>query len=183
MVLSQKQFAKTFDEKQDEFVVLKSNVDLDTLEAMRFIQSQINLFESKLLKLTRFLEHGGQSKAALEEGIKRVESLEKRLRIIDAKISLYSSMLEEIDAKFSELENSIVSLANLSDTKDLMERIARIEKIESETRTYNFKYIFLNCVELIGSVGKRINGLEKSLGITPSNLSPDSKIGFAGENV
>lgn len=171
MVLAQKQFAKTFDVKQDEFVIIKSSVDLDTLEAMRFIQSQINLFESKLYKLIRFLEHGGQSKVAVEEGIKRVDALEKKLRIIDAKLSLYSSMLGEVDGRFNELENSIVSLASFSETKDLIERIARIEKVESETRTYNFKYIFLNCVELIGSIGKRINGLEKSLGITSSNVS------------
>lgn len=160
MVLAEKkEFAKTFDEKEDDFVILRNEKDLESLEAYRFIESQIHLLGNKIEKLSSILEKGG-FEGDTEEGQRRVEELERRFGVIQTKFNLYVEILGEVNKSLSTLSQPVDGLATIVNTKGLAERVSKLEGIELESRKYNVKDVFIEMVQALGLIGKRINNLE-----------------------
>jgi archaellum component FlaC len=158
-VFEQKQFGKTYDVNTDQFVVLK-DANLETLEALRFLDTQINLIYMKIERIIKMLEKANPE-ALSKKGIEKVERLNERFVIFNAKLDLVKTRLDDIERSLISMENDSDGLAGISDgSKEIMVKIADIEKMYGAVSSYRVKNVYLNLVEMVGMLGKRINNIE-----------------------
>ncbi len=172
MLPEEKQFAKTFDVSKDSFVILKDrNVDLDSLEELRFVVSQINLFYSKFERIMRLMAHD-RAEQLSKEGLRRVDELVKRFEVLNARVDLVAVSVENVEKRFGSVRESLVGLVDSRvEGKELVSKLSSVEMSYGELSAYKLKDIFLNLVEVVGSIGKRVGELEhvvKELGLSVS---------------
>jgi len=158
-----KQFAKTFDVSKDTFVTLTDkNIDIDSLEAMRFVESQINLFYAKFERIRRIMLHE-RAEQLSREGLRRVEGLAKQYAILSARVDLVTLGVEGVEKRFGSVREGMSGLVDVqTEGRDSVSRLNRIEMNYGEISTYKIKDIFLNLVEIVGHLGRRLNRVEKA---------------------
>ena len=154
-----KEFAKTFDGNLDAFVVLKGQDDTEPLGELRFIQAQVNMLSSKTERVSRLLSHA-ETEGYSAQGLRRLSDIEKKTRLLSTRFSLSSVLLSEIEKSINSYNNSLRGLAPLDSSKLLADRVGEIERIEGESRTYNFKNLFMDMAEIANDAERRINRLE-----------------------
>ncbi len=155
----EKQFGKTYDSNTDQFVTLK-DADLESLEALRFLDTQINLLYMKIERIIKMLEKANPEKLS-KKGIERVERLNERFVVFNTKLDLVKTKMDDVERQLIVMENDSDNLAGISDgSKEIMVKISEIEKMYGAVSSYRVKNVYLNLVEMVGMLGKRINNIE-----------------------
>ena len=159
MINVENQFGKRFDEKTDEFVTLTGKVDLEKLERIRFLSSQINLLSSKIQKIERMVQ-SGDFEFSNEELTKRLEDIDKKLGIMDSKSEFFSIFFATIRESTLNTHEAVKNSAELEDLKKINDRMNTIEKKYSILSTPKMKSVFLNLIETVEVISNRTKNLE-----------------------
>lgn len=158
-VFEQKQFGKTYDANTDQFVSIK-DADLESLEALRFLDTQVNLLYMKIERIIKMLEKANPESLS-QRGIEKVDRLNERFVVFNTKLELVKTRMDDVERQLITMENDSDGMAGISDgSKEIMNKIADIEKMYGAVSSYRVKNVYLNLVEMVGMLGKRINNIE-----------------------
>jgi hypothetical protein len=154
----EKQLAKTFDIKQDQFVFLKGKVDLEALEKSRYIMSQFNLVNSRITRLTKMLSDG-TFELSQEDMKKKITELDGRVAKLDLRTDLFGIMVNDSRQEVSNITASSPQLASIPETEKVGLKISDIEKkhrILSVSKTKNIIVDLIETVEILNNRAKNI---------------------------
>jgi hypothetical protein len=158
-MIIEKEFPKTFDTTKSEFVILKGKTDLEMLERLRYLQSQIDLLKSNILNLSKMLKDGTFSLGA-EEVETIITDAEKNIQKINFRADLFNMKLQDIE---KQVNRNIVVLKNTANpvlVKENIKKIGKLESVYSELSGQNSKDLFLNLVETVDILVHRTKNLE-----------------------
>jgi hypothetical protein len=159
MINVEAQFGKKFDEKSDEFVTLNGKVDLDKLERIRFLSSQLNLLSSKIQRIERMIQ-SGDFEFSNEELAKKLDEFDKRITKMDSKSEFFSIFFATIKESTLNTHEAVKNSAELEDLKKINDRMNTIEKKYSVLSTPKMKGVFLNLIETVEVLSNRTKNLE-----------------------
>ena len=159
MINVENQFGKRFDEKSDEFITLAGKVDLDKLERIRFLSSQLNLLSSKIQRIERMIQ-SGDFEFSNEELTKKLDEIDKRITKMDSKSEFFSIFFATIKESTLNTHEAVKNSAELEDLKKINDRMNTIEKKYSVLSTPKMKGVFLNLIETVEVLSNRTKNLE-----------------------
>jgi hypothetical protein len=159
MINVEVQIGKRFDEKTDEFVNLANTVDLDRLERIRFLASQLNLLSSKIQKLEKMVQ-SGDFEFSNEELTKKLDDIDKRLGKMDSKSEFFSIFFATVKETTLNTHEAANNSAELEELKKINDRMNTIEKKYSVLSTPKMKGVFFNLIETVEILSNRTKNLE-----------------------
>lgn len=162
MVVKERQFAKTFDAEKNEFVIIKSETDLDRLENMRYFTSQINILDARIYKLSKSLQDG-TFELSEEDVNEKLAEFERKIKIIDSKIELHHSVDAESKQLLAIASEELKEKVSLDDLSKTVKRLAELEKKYAYLSTPKIKNVFLSMIETVEALSNRAKNVELAL--------------------
>jgi hypothetical protein len=163
MVFQKREFAKTFDIDKDEFVYLKGKHDLEELEKLRYLDSQINLLEAKILKLLMSIQDGS-FKISPEELQKKLDGYQNTFDKLFSKVSLYSVIINDSQGNIKSILELADKTASLKDTESVVKKVSELESRYSLLSKPRMQNIFVNMIETAEVLSARARNLELAIG-------------------
>jgi len=177
----EKEFAKTFDPVEEQFVLLKNIKDLDELERRRYIISQINLITTKLDSIEKLINSGNFSESR-EMILKKVSDFEHRSNKISLKSDFFSLTHKETEQKLISVAEESHNFASISETEGSVKSIVEMEKKFGVHLLPKAKNMLLGLVEGIELLNLRSKNLELAL-LTLRDLKVGQKINLARKTI
>lgn len=150
---------KTFDITTNEFVPINYQIDLDELESLRFFDSQINLIASQLSKLAKAVASGLQVHGS-NQGIAQLEENNKKIVLAQFKMDYCLSHMGNMEDRTKKLENEIRAKAEMELLKAPIKKMETIEEIYGKYLQTNSRDNYLELINRLDKVRKRVDELE-----------------------
>jgi hypothetical protein len=159
MINVEPQIGKKFDEKTNEFALLPNNIDLDRLERLRFLSSQLNLLSSKIQGIERMVQ-SGDFEFSNEELTKKLDDIDKKLEKMDSRSEFFSIFFATVKETTLNTHEAAKNSAELEELKKLNDKMNTIEKKYSVLSTPKMKGVFFNLIETVEILSNRTKNLE-----------------------
>jgi hypothetical protein len=159
MVFDEEIAIKTFDHEQDRFVPIAYKIDLELLEKQRYVATSMAQLVAGIQEIIALSKKESMEKGKAE-ALRRLKEVEKQGTLFTVRLQMFEQIIEDTQKSIEEADKKLAEKATVSQFKKTVASIETMEGSFEIISSPTGKTTFLNLVNIVETLRKRVGNLE-----------------------
>ena len=159
MVFDEEIAIKTFNHEQDRFVPVDYKIDLELLEKQRYVATSMAQLVASIQEIIALSKKESMEKGKAE-ALRRLKEVEKQGTLFTVRLNMFEQIIEDTQKGLQSADKKLAEKATVPQFKKTVESIETMEGSFEIISSPTGKTTFLNLVNIVETLRKRVGNLE-----------------------